>query len=223
MIRFIYLLAACLLVHIPLHAQTCASPYGSGSVSYSETCSPTGAAAYNINITATSDSALAFEGLWEVPTTLIAADIDCQAHTFEIARQSLLPGFYIEGQGSLNLPNVGIEYRIYTDSVTTTPVDQCSGIYLSTAVGLGDLHQAQCVLYPNPTHGSTHLRVTATVGSDETWSYRVLDLQGREAAVGALDAGMQAIIDTQHMATGMYRVVVQSSDGQLVSKVLVVE
>ena len=219
MLRYLILLAPALLLSLHLQAQTCASPFASGTITIVETCNPTGAYTYGMTVTATSDSALQFVGLW-LEQQPVSADVDCNTQTFTIPQQFLLTDYDVRGQGSIVPPNIQIVYGVHS-TVTNNLVDSCILTYPMVVVAaVSDPKQQQLEVYPNPATDQAHLKLKAA-GTD--CSYRLVDLQGRTVAEGILDSQLEAQIDLQALTRGIYRVVVQKDDGQLATKVLVVQ
>jgi Secretion system C-terminal sorting domain len=220
---FTLLTLVCLL-YLHGSAQNCSGPFATGPAPFTEVCNPSGAAGpYIIVVQATSDSTLSIEGLWEVPTTLLNADVDCNTQTFTIPRQLITSTFEIEGVGTFSPPNINVQYNIYLDTTSTTPIDACSGIYTAALVGVHAPVKAVCALYPNPATAQTRIEIQGMLAGNTPWSYRVLDLQGRVVMHGDLDDQLTATIQVSALAQGVYRVIAQDGAGQRVSKALRVE
>jgi hypothetical protein len=220
--KILFFFALACFISLNGFSQNCSAPFAAGTTNYVEVCNPSGPDTYALSVLATSDSALTFEGLWTVPSTLIAADVDCNTQSFTIPRQTIQGNFQIRGRGELNFPAIDVHYAIFLDSVSTTPLDSCNGNYGAVSLGLSPAFQAQCKLYPNPATSLTHLEISGA-NLTGSWTYLVLDMQGRTVSEGNLDAQMAAVIDTRAFAKGMYQVIAQGAEGQFVSKALVVE
>ncbi len=219
--KHLLLAALVFLLGFQLQAQSCAFAFAVGTVNTSETCTPTGSYTYNINVSATSDSTLAFSGLWSEPQS-VSADIDCNTQTFTIPQQPLLTGYDIQGNGSIVGPNVQISYGVY-QMPGHTLVDSCTMIYSLPVLAVAPSAQASLTLYPNPATGRAYIHLQAPSATIDACTYLVYDSQGRAVATGILDSHLEAQINLKTLTKGMYRVMVQSAEGPLASKVLVVQ
>jgi Secretion system C-terminal sorting domain len=215
-------LAFTVLLGLQIHAQTCASPFAPGATVLTEVCTPTGAANYPFSVTATSDSTLEFWRLWSEPMA-IAADVDCNTQTFTIARQFLLVGYEIQGQGNISGNFIQVFYGVHETS-TGNLVDSCAGYYQAVIVGTRAPVQSQLLVYPNPATSQAYLRWTGQLADAGSCKYLIVDLQGRAVAEGSLDTNLEAKLELKALSKGMYRVVVIAHDeGTLTSHVLVVQ
>jgi hypothetical protein len=219
-LSFSLLCLLCLLCFFA-HAQTCASPFAAGTVTFNETCTPTGADNYAIIVTATSDSTLQFQGLWREQQA-INADVDCNTQTFAIPRQLLLVGYEIQGRGDISGNFVQVFYGMHETS-TGNLVDSCAGLYQVVIVGTRTPVQSQLLVYPNPAGTQAHLQWTGVLANDAKCNYRILDMQGRVVDAGGMDANLEANLDLSMLSKGVYRVVAMAGDGTTAHKTLVIQ